>query len=273
MTGYLYWVILTALTGSPVTAALILVVSWFAVDRVTLGLFPDPVRWVGRLRRCGVLERRLLSNPHDRQASRELAELMLLRNKPTRAIALLKPNLAAGDDDAATVFTMGVACLKAGHRAQGEQLLAHVEALVPNFRVGEVPFALGRAAHAAKDWPKAKEALEKAVQIRRGSVEARVRLALVLEALGDDAKGALLKDEAWNEYVSAPRFQRRQERWWAWRARPNRPITYLMLLVMGLILFGRFVAPAIVGWAEQRKASAYDMPYVDPRMGQHPDEE
>ncbi len=45
-----------------------------------------------------------------------------------------------------------------------------------------------------------------------------------------------MRDEAWKDYVSAPGFQRRRERGWAWRARPCRPLAYAALaaLVLGL---------------------------------------
>lgn len=269
MSQYLQWIILTAITGSPVAAGLIVVVGWFLVDRYTLGLLPDPLRFLGRWRRAQRLERTLLANPHDRQARRELAELNLQRGRAQRAVELLKPNLEAGDDDVATVFTMGAACLAAGHEAQGVKLLDHVEELQPSFRVGEVHLAKGRAFGASAKWAEAKAALEQLVKVRTGTVEGRVRLAKALAALGDDAKAALLRDEAWNEYVSAPAFQRRQERWWAYRARPSRPLLYVAIGVLALFLFGRFAAPQLAGWAEQSKR-ARGQPYTDPTL-QAPD--
>lgn len=254
MSQWLQWIILTSVTGSPLGSAVILIVFWFVVDRFTLGLMPDPVRWVMRRRRELKLQRVLLGNPHDRQSSRELAELLVIRGKHARAVGLLKPNLEAGDDDASTLFTMGVACMGAGHQEQGEKLLAHLAERTPEFRVGELDFAIGRARLARGDAKGAREALERGIKIRRGTIEGRVLLARSLRALGDEPAAALMRDEAWNEYVSAPGFQRRKERMWAWRARPSRPLTYAGLALMGLILFGRLAAPAISGWAQQRQS-------------------
>ena len=45
MSQWLQWIILSSVTGSPIGSAIILIVFWFTVDRFTLGLMPDPVRW------------------------------------------------------------------------------------------------------------------------------------------------------------------------------------------------------------------------------------
>ena len=245
MTQWFQWIILTALTGSPVVSAVILLVVWFLVDRFTLGVLPDPFRWVMRLRRAAALERVLMNNTHDRRARAELGELYVARKKYARAMELLRPNLEAGDEAPGTVFTLGVACLGAGHAPQGEKLLEHVEELEPNFRVGEVDLVRGRFRLARKEYGPAKEALERLVQSRKGTVEGRVLLARALQGLGDDGKAALLLDEAWAEYVAAPRFQRRKERLWAWRARPSRPLLYLAFVVAGLFLLAKVVGPSL----------------------------
>ena len=254
MSQWLQWMILTSVTGSPLGSLVILVVFWFVVDRFTLGLMPDPVRWLMRRRKELRLQRVLLGNPHDRQSRRELAELLVIRGNHLRAVELLKPNLEAGDDDSATLYAMGVACMGAGHQEQGEKLLAHLAETKPGFRVGELEFAIGRARLARGDFKLAKEALERGIKVRRGTIEGRVLLARALKSLGDEPAAAMMRDEAWNEYVSAPGFQRRKERLWAWRARPSRPVTYAVLALMALLLFGRFAAPAVSGYAEQRQS-------------------
>ncbi len=257
MSTWLLWIILAGITGSPVGAAVAILVIWVVVDRFTLGLMPNWWRWILRRRREGRLQRTLLGNPHDRQSRRELAELLVMRRAHARAVETLKPNLEAGDDDHATLFTMGVACMGAGHQAQGEKLLGHLGETHPEFRVGELEFAIGRARLARKDFQGARESLQRAIAVRRGTIEGRVLLAKALTGLGDEPSAALMRDEAWTEYVSAPGFQRRKERLWAWRARPSRPATYAIALAMVLILFGRFAAPAISSWVA-RNSDPYD---------------
>jgi tetratricopeptide (TPR) repeat protein len=237
-----------------VGSAVAIVLFWLVVDRFTLGVLPDPYRAIPRWQRIGSLERTLLVNPHDRRARAELAEHYVARKKYQKAMEVLRPNLEAGDEDPAMVFTMGVACLGAGHAPQGEKLLGHVEELDPRFRLGEVDLARGTFRLQRDDYAGAKEALEKLVALRKGTVEGRVKLAQALEGLKEDGKAALMKDEAWAEYVASPGFQRRKERKWAWRARPSRPRIYLTAVLAGLFLFYKFAAPQL----RQPEPTAYD---------------
>ena len=270
MSTWLLWIILSSVTGSPIGAAIALVVIAVVTDRFALGLMPDWWKAIQRRQREAKLQRILLGNPHDRQSRRELAELLVMRGAHARAVETLKPNLEAGDDDHATIFTMGVACLGAGHQAQGEKLLAHLAQTQPDFRVGELEFAIGRARLARKDFKGARESFERAIAVRRGSVEGRVLLSQALLGLGDAPAAALMRDQAWDEYVSAPRFQRRKERLWAWRARPSRPATYGIAIAMVLVLFGRFAGPAISDWAGKNKTDP-DAGYGRPPAAQLPE--
>lgn len=259
MSGYLQWIVLTMVTGSPIGSAIALLVFWFVFDRFTFGVLPDPLRWVMRWRRASWLETSLRNNPHDGRARLELAQLYVARGKGKQAVDVLRPNFDRGDDDVQSVATMGEACLQAGYVEQGEKLLAHAEELSPEFRVGEVFLVRGTHRLARGDFKGAREALERFVKIRRGTVKGRVMLAQAMAKTGDDAAAALLRDEAWHEFVTAPLFLRRQERFWAWRARPSRPLMYLAVLVLALLFVGGVVAPKVTAWAH-----SYQSGYVDP---------
>lgn len=245
MSKFFIWYLLARVTGSPILSAIGLLLFYWAIDRYTLGVLPDPFRFINLIRKQWRLETHLQHVPHDRKARTDLAELYLQRKKYAKAVEVLRPNLEAGDDDAATVFDMGVACLGAGHTTQGEKLLAHALEMQPDFRVGEIHLALGRWRLQRGDFAGAKQALEKLLDAREGSVEGRVLLSRALEGLKDDGAAALLRDQAWAEYTHAPRFQRRRERLWAWRARPSRPLMYATALALVLFLLGRFVAPQL----------------------------
>lgn len=269
MSGYFQWFILTAITGSPLGSAVALIVFWLVVDRFTLGFFPDPVRWVMRWRREGRLEGTLLQNPHDGRARLELAQLYVERGKGKRAVDVLRPNFDKGADDIQSVFTMGEACLQAGYVDQGEKLLEHAEELSPDFRVGEIHLVRGRQRLARGDFKGAKSSFEALIKARRGSITGRVMLAMAMKGLGDDASAAMMRDEAWSEYVSAPGFQRRKERFWAWRARPSRPATYLLIFVLVFTFFGTVIAPKISSWSAMHRMGDV---YTDPSLGEPDDE-
>lgn len=266
MSGFFQWIILTAITGSPLGSAVALIVFWLVVDRFTLGFLPDPVRLVMRWRRAARLQRILLGNPHDRRSRLELAQLYVERGKGKEAVDVLRPNFDQGDDDLQSVFTMGEACLLAGYVDQGEKLLDHAEELNADFRVGEIHLVRGRERLKRGDFAGAKKALEELVKVRKGTITGRVLLAKAHAGLGDDATAAMIRDEAWNEYVSAPGFQRRKERLMAWRARPSRPATYLLIFVLVFASFATVVAPRLSEWGRNQRQgdTYYDPSLADP---------
>lgn len=250
MSQWLQWMVLTALTGSPLLSLAILVVVWFVADRFTLRLLPDVWRPFVRWRRAGQLARTLAANPHDRRARHELAELRLGRRRYKEAVALLRPNLEAGDDDVETLYLLSVALYGAGHLEQAEKLMAHaLEAGGVGFRSGALLLEQGRWRLHYEDWAGARAVLERLVHTRQGTVEGRVLLARALAAQGDVAGARRLRTEAWSEHRQAPRFQRRAQRLWAWRAQPLRPLGYLALLLLAGLLVSRYVAPEVSAWA------------------------
>jgi hypothetical protein len=124
-----------------------------------------------------------------------------------------------------------------------------------------IDLELGRWRLDRGDAAKARVALERFLEHRRCSVEGQVLLSKALELLGEKETAAKRREIAWAEYASSPGFQQRVERKWAWRARPSRPITYGALLLVGVLIFGRFVAPPLKAWAEQSRSndwSQYD---------------
>jgi tetratricopeptide (TPR) repeat protein len=245
MGKWLQWIVLTALTGNPILAGVIVLLVWWVADRFTLGILPDPFRFTRRWMRAATLRRQLAANPSDRRARLELAALLLERKRYADALALVKPNVEAGDHDPSTLFVMAQACLGTGHAEQGELFLDEVIERDPNFRMGEVHLERGRWRLQRKDAQGALRALQELASARPGTVEGKVLLARAQRALGDDAAAAKARREAWREYASAPRFQRRRDRLWAWRAKPSRPLLYAAIALACGVLFTRLVAPTV----------------------------
>jgi tetratricopeptide (TPR) repeat protein len=236
MSTWMLWMIVSLFTGRPLLSLVLVFGLVWALDRFTLRALPRPLRIIYRWRRIGQLERTLMNNTHDRRARFELAELRVGQGRYAAAVELLKPNLEAGDDDVDTLFLLGVAYLGAGDRAKGELLLDEAAKVNPDYRQGSIDMERGRLRLANGDANGAVEALERFVKGRHGSIEGRVLLAKALDKAGRDADAALMRDEAWKDYVAAPGFMRRRERMWAWRARPSRPITYAAIALLVLFL-------------------------------------
>jgi len=242
MKGWLLWMLLSRLTGSPVFSALGVLGLLWLLDRTTVGILPRPLRALGRWRRAQALQRALHTNPHDRRARSELADLWVGWGRYAAAVEVLKPNLEAGDDDVATLFLLGVAYLGTGDKVRGELLLEEAAKRDARYQMGAIELERGRFRLARGDYPGAIEALEALREARPGTVEGRVLLARALDRAGRDADGALMREEAWKEYVAAPSFQRRRERLWAWRARPSRPLAYGAALLGVLVLTGTLLS-------------------------------
>ncbi len=223
MSQWMLWGLLSWITGSPLTAGVVVLLAWWLGDRFTFRLLPDPLRLVGRWRRMAQLRATLGMNPHDRRARFELAERLLEGGRPRQAAETLRPNVEAGDEDAHTAFVMGAALGRTGAYPQAERALALVRQEDPRFRAGEIDLELGRQRVARGDWAGAREALERLLLERPGSVEGRYLLARALSGLGDEPGARSVREEAWRDYGQLPRFHRRHERRFAWRIKPWRP--------------------------------------------------
>jgi len=241
-TGWILWILLSFLTGSPITALVVVAALWFVSDRFTFRLIPDPFRLLRRWRRSAELGATIRTNPSDRRARFELAQLLLDLRRPSAALAVLRPNLEAGDDDVHTAFLYGALLARTGDHAQAERVLGIARAEEPGYRLGEIDLELGRSRLAAGELVGAREALLRLVAARPGTVQGRWLLSQALVGLGDREGAARLRDEAWREYVALPRFKRPEERPYAWRARPARPIAIGLAVLAAAALAVAYLA-------------------------------
>lgn len=234
MSKWMLWMFLTLLTGSPLLSLGLVIVFIFVADRFTWRLLPSPVRMLKRFQRAGELAGTILTNPHERRARHELADIRVEQKRYDEAVDILKPNLEAGDEDVDTLYLLGVAYLGAGDARRGELLLDEAAKLDPDFRQGAIDLERGRFRLKRGEVKGAIESLERFCATRLGSVEGRYLLASALAKDGRSADAKRMRELAWNEYVAAPGFQRRRERRWAWLSRPSRPLTYAVLLALVL---------------------------------------
>jgi tetratricopeptide (TPR) repeat protein len=234
MSQWMLWLLLSWITGSPVTALLILAALWLLGDRLTFRVLPDPLRALARWRRRGQLRGVLQLNPHDRRARFELAELLLQARRPRQAAEVLRPNVLAGDEDVRTAFAMGAALGRSGEHEAAERALEVARAQEPHFRLGELDLELGRQRLARGQLAGAREALERVVAERPGTVEGRWLLFRTLSGLGEGEAADAVRRDALREYRLLPRFQRRQERPFAWRLAPWRPAAVALVVVAAL---------------------------------------
>jgi tetratricopeptide (TPR) repeat protein len=219
--AWLIWYLLSALTGHPLGVLLALLLIAWVGDRLSFGWLPSPLRVVERWRRAGELRRTLATNPHDRRARLELADL-LLKRRPREAAELARLNVEAGDEDVTTVFLLGAALERSGDYERADHVLTFAQRVEPGFRMGEIDLDLGRVRLARRDFDGAQEVLARLVAQRPGTVEGRYFLARALEGRGDQEGARRVRAEGLREYRALPRFKRREERPYAARLTPLR---------------------------------------------------
>lgn len=231
--------LLWRLTGNPLVAGLILIVAALATDRFALGLLPHSFYARFRFGEIARLRDVVRVNPHDRPARRALAELLVARGQHRQAAQIVTPALATDRPEPGTLLVAAEAFLGAGEPARARSALEAAESVAHSHQAYDVALLAGRVLEAQGRPVEAVEAYREAVACLPGRVEPRFRLSRALKAAGDPATAEETRRGAWTAYTQAPGFQRRQERRWAWRANPARPMLY------AAVLFGLGVASAV----------------------------
>ncbi len=154
---------------------------------------------------------------------------------------------------------MGAALGRTGAYEQAERALEIARQDDPRFRAGELDLELGRQRLARGDHAGAREALNRLLEQRPGSVEGRYLLARALDHLGEAAAAREAREQAWSDYQTLPRFHRRHERRFAWRLKPWRPV------LVGLAIAGALLLLVSVCGGPRRYGPAQDpaMPQYD----------
>jgi len=240
--------------------AVLVIAAWF-IDEAFFGFRAAALRRWRASRRARNLEDLLAHNPHDRRARFELADLLVARGRYQRAVDVLKPNLEAGDHDPATLLSMATACFGAGYPAQAEVFIAEARAQDPTHGFGALDLELGRGRLRSGDAGGAKEPLDHLIALRPGTIGGRVLLARVLARAGQGGDARRTLAEAFRAWRHAPRFVRRRDRTWMWRARPLVGAAQLGL-ALAVALLAAAIVPrvAIRGIGGIESAEATEMP-------------
>jgi hypothetical protein len=243
MTKWMSWLLLTMLTGSPFVSLLIILVAWLVLDRFTFRILPDPIQGFGRTKRARRLARTIDHNPHDRRARRELADIYVQQRRFKKADEMIRYNLEAGEEDPSTLFVAGVAKAGLRDRSSAESLLERLREKEPGYRMNVIDLELGRMYLALGEYEPAATSLERLCQARPGSVEGKALLARALRKQGELDRAKEVAAQAWKDYASAPGFQRRKERYWAWRLQPWRPALYGLVFMAAIFVLGQIFVP------------------------------
>jgi len=246
MNSWLSFSMLWMITGNPIAAGAIVLACYAVADWYTFGFLRGCARAIAHFQRARRLRTSLAMNPHDRKARAELGEILVEHARWTSAIEVVKPLVAADPHDPQALWLLGLACLGTGKAKEGEVFLLELHDADPEFRRGTALLEIGRARLARRD-ASAREILGHYVKAHPHHVEGRFLLARTHLLAGDEAAATAERARCWAEYETSLPYQRRQERKWAWRARPSRPALYAAIGLAGI---------AVIGIGMQRKPVA-----------------
>lgn len=227
------WMLVMLVMANPLLAGLVILAVWLLADRAWFA-GPKSWRWWKQRARVTKHRARLEVNPHDRDARFGMAEHLASTGRHDEALALIQQNIDAGDDDDETLLVAGIAAWGSStpNGAElAEQYLAAAREKGSSFRAAAVELELGRGRLRRQQFQAAEEALRAAIDRRPGSIESHVLLAHALAGQGKTDEAQQIKKKAWQLYKESPRFQRRQDRSWAWRANPTAALRYIAVVV------------------------------------------
>ena len=237
MNSWINFSILWMLTGSPVAAAVILLLAYAIADWYTFGFLHGIAHAVADFHRGRRLRLVLLHNPHDRKARADLGEILVSQRRYRRAIQIVKPIADENPHDLNALYLLGVACLATGRIREGELFLSEVYQADPAHRDAAPLLQLGRF-RAQRGDASAAEPLRRYLEAHPHHVEARFLLSRACLLARDHAAAAAERSRCWREYETELPYQRRKDRIWAWRARPSRPLIYAAAACCGVALVG-----------------------------------
>ncbi len=208
-TYYLAWMLLAYATQYP----------WLALGAlafVALRRFvPDPFVILQTMGRIRGLRQQIEANPSNVTARRDLATIYLQRLRPRAALKLLDEARQRAPNDAELLFLTGLARLRTGDAKGALEPLVMAVEVDPRVRFGEPYLVAADALVRQNMLEEAADALHRYTDANTSSVEGRVRLALLEHRRGErDAAKEALRD-ALSTWRQVPRFRRRKElRWW-----------------------------------------------------------
>jgi predicted Zn-dependent protease len=213
---YLAWVALSYALHQP---ALMLGVLVMLALRPFL---PDPwalLRTWGRIR---ALDTQIAANPANVTARRDLAEIWIERLRPGRALQLLDEARERDPSAPELLYLTGLARLRLGDAHGALQPLVRAVEIDPKLRYGQPYLVAAEALIHLGRLDEAEDALERYSSTNSSSLQGYVWLAHVRKRRGDTKGAHAALREALDTWAQLPRYRRRRELGWWFRAQLAR---------------------------------------------------
>ena len=210
----LYW-----LTGSPITALLILLAVFVAVDRTYLGLLPDPLRAFETSSRIRELKKVVSINPYDGRSLKELGIIMVERGDYQNAMKYLGMAETKMSEEPEFTYYYGISAARTGNIDKGKDLFGKAMNAFPTLKYGEPYLAMAEVYIDNADYRSALPLLEKFEKIHSSSSRGFYLTGLVKLKMGSKEEGIEYFKKSIEVFKRSPFFKRKTDRKWAWKAR------------------------------------------------------
>jgi tetratricopeptide (TPR) repeat protein len=209
-----YW-----LTGSPITALLVLLLIFLAVDRTCLGFLPDPLRAFKTSSRIRELKKIVSINPHDGRSLKALGICMVDRGDYQNSLRYFEMAEAKMSDDPEFNYYYGISTARAGNIDKGRKLFEKAVNTSPALKYGEPYLMMAEVYIDNADYKSALPLLENFEKIHSSSSRGFYRMGLVKLKLGSKDEGIQYLKKSIKVFRESPFFKRKIDRKWAWKAR------------------------------------------------------
>jgi tetratricopeptide (TPR) repeat protein len=205
--------------GNPFIALLVILIIYFAIDRTYFGFIPDPFKAFKKAGRTRELQKIIAINPHDARSLKELGIVMIEKKEYRKAREYFEKAVIKLSDDPEFNYYYGLSLARCGDIQKGRELVDDALTRSPGLKYGE-PFIMFAEVYIDKgDYGSALPLLESFEKIHSSSSRGFYQTGLVMLKLGMKEEGTEYLKKAIAAFKASPRFKRKVDRKWAWKAR------------------------------------------------------
>ncbi len=183
------------------------------------GFVPDPLqafRVAGRIRD---LQRTVAINPYDARSLKELGIFMVERKNFPKALEYFTMASSKMSDDPEFNYYYGVALARNGDIDKGRMMVDNALLATPGLKYGDPYLVMAEVYIDIGAYDSAEPLLEHFLKMRVSSTRGLYQMGLVKTKTGKREEGMEYLKKAVAIFKDAPRYRRKMERKWAWKAK------------------------------------------------------
>ncbi|MEK6775617.1 MAG: tetratricopeptide repeat protein [bacterium] len=211
--------ILMRITRNPLLALLIVLILYFVLDRRYIGLLPDFSAPFRTRREIARLKREVTLNPHNAEALSDLGRDLVRMQRYREGVAYLDRALNKMSDIPETRFYLGLGYLYLKDLERAKEHLQKAIQLDPRYRYGEPYLRLGDYYRDINSLDDALKSYDAFTGIHTSSSEGFFKIGEVWLRKGDPEKAVTFLRKAMQAFRGSPAHKKRIDRPWFWKAR------------------------------------------------------